>query len=524
MANSQKPENENLASTGGVPSPPLPKIPSPAIPDIESAPDKNKYAKKRASPADSFQLSNSQTKAQAKEDTTANAPTSHKAVPHLTPHTPGDNSPQNTGKRTEASTTPSPQSPPKPHKVAPQLASHGPANKPVPTLIETPKLQQALEQRPLSIEEREKLDNISPISGWQKLLEFLQPIAMWLVRVSIMFAAASSVFLILNFFHGNLSSNSPLANSGDFLHSVSLASLTLEVSAVTLACCLMLLWLDATAVALSILAIGLMLHFGTPLLLFNEIGRTEATGIITLPLRQAGLVMIVLGLVKYAVDVVFWISTLPERMQARADIGVAQKAEPAQRRVAQNANAFSPCWKLPFCREVIRKQCPAYLARKTCWKFGRGCYCDEEMISRIIRGESLTTIKAPTRMSRKGKPPCGRCYIYLEHQSHKFRLFSPLTVPVTVIAVYFLWPFYTKLFTGFSSYLDKFWDLISFNPHNLATGVLKADSPQDYKNLTAMNPEQVTHVALIIFGVLLGFMLLIYISKFIEWVIYTAKW
>jgi hypothetical protein len=42
--------------------------------------------------------------------------------------------------------------------------------------------------------------------------------------------------------------------------------------------------------------------------------------------------------------------------------------------------------------------------------------------------------------------------------------------------------------------------------------------------MSQLNPDQVTHVALVIFGVLLGFMLLIYISKFIEWAIYTAKW
>jgi hypothetical protein len=259
------------------------------------------------------------------------------------------------------------------------------------------------------------------------------------------------------------------------------------------------------------------------LLLFNHVGRTAGIGIITLSLRQAGIVFIALALLKFLVDATFWIRQLPERMQARADVGVAQKAEPAQRRIAKNATAFSPCWQLPFCREVIRKQCPAYLARKTCWKFGRGCYCDEEMISRIIRGESINVIKAPTRMSRKGKPPCGRCYIYLEHQSHKFRMLSPLAVPATVIAVYLLWPVYTQLFTGFNHYLNKFWDLVSFNPRSLATGSFKID-PESVKQMNQLNSDQVTHVALVIFGILLGFMLLIYISKFIEWAIYKAKW
>ncbi|MEO6906364.1 MAG: hypothetical protein ABI210_00605 [Abditibacteriaceae bacterium] len=468
MSNSQKPEDENLASTGGVPSPPLPKFSSPAIPDINGSLNKTKYAKEKPTPTDSFQLAGSIAKTQAEKDTEANvatesAPTSHKAA---------DNSPQNIEKKTESSTTSSHQELLIPHKVAPQLASHAPTGKPVPAPIRSPELDKALEHRRLSKEEKEKLDNTAPKTEWQKFLEFLQPIALWLVSVSIFFAAISSVFLILNFFHGNLSPSSPLANSGDFLHAVSLASLTLELSTVVLACCLILLWFDATVVAFSILAIGLILYFGTPLLLFNEIGRSQATGIITLPLRQAGLVMIVLGLFKYCVDVVFWIRTLPERMQARADLGAAQ---------------------------------------------------NEKMISQIIRGELPAVIKSPTWTGHQSKKPRGPWYINLGDQAHKSQLLSLLAVPGTVIAVYLLWPIYTKLFIGFSHYLDKLWDLISYNPHKLATGVLKANSPQDYKNLNGMDPAQLTHAALVIFGVLLGFLLLTYILKFIEWAINETK-
>jgi hypothetical protein len=506
MADSNNPENEN-PTEGGIPSPPLPKIPSPAIPDLKK-PAPSAAPQKPAPQASSFHLADPQAEAKAKQEAAQNAakPASGTAAP----------------KPFSRAAIPGPKTTPKPQGVAPKLASHTPGSAPSPA-PQNKELHQSLEHRPLSIEEKEKLDGTAPLKGWNKFLEFLQPIAIWLMRVSVFFAACSIAFLLLNFFHGNLRPDSPLARSADLLHYLKLTSLTLEVSLIVLAACLMLLWFNTAAVAFTILAIGILLHIGTPLLLFNQIGRSEATAILTLPLRQAGLVLIILGLIKYAVDVAFWIRTLPERMQARADIGVAQKAEPAQRRIAKNSNAFSPCWQLPFCREVIRKQCPAYLARKTCWKFGRGCYCDEEMISRIIRGESLNMIKAPTRMSRKGKPPCGRCYIYLEHQSHKFRLFSPLAVPGTVIAVYLLWPIYTNAFTGFSHYLDKFWNLLSFNPQKLATGSFKIN-PEDVKNMSTLSPEQVTHVAIVIFGVLLGFMLLIYISKFIEWAIYTAKW
>jgi len=518
MADSQDPKNKQPGGAP-IPSPPLPNVPSPPIPDIKGKTSKPAPAKQpAAAQPDSFHFVDPEVEAKAKLKAKASPPTT------ATQSTPAQQQPSNAKPAAASSDKPRPFSPaavPRPKTTAPKLASHA-ASTPETPSAKNAQLDQSLEQRPLSIEEKEKLHGTGPATGWNKFLEFMEPIVGWLIKISTFCTAAALAFLLLNLFRGNLAPTSPLAHSQDLLHLIKISSLVLEISLVVLAACVLISWFDTSAVAFCILGSGLLLHFGVPLLLFNQIGRSDATALIALPLRQAGIILIALGMIKYAFDVIFWIRTLPERMQARADIGVAQQAEAAQRRTASNANAFSPCWQLPFCREVIRKQCPAYLARKTCWKFGRGCYCDEEMISRIIRGESLTTIKAPTRMSRKGKPPCGRCYIYLEHQSHKFRLFSPLAVPVTVLVVYVLWPAYTNVFKGFSHYLDKFWALLSFNPQKMATGVLKPES-QNY-HMSTLSPDQVTHVALVIFGVLLGFMLLIYLSKFIEWAIYKAKW
>jgi len=520
MAESQDPKNKQ---TGGapIPSPPLPQVPSPAIPDIKGKSAKSTPASKPSTPQpDSFHFVDPELEAKAKQKTQA-APQSQTAQ-STAPTQAKAASPKTTTSSTDKPRPFSPAAVPHPKTTPAKLASHA-GGTPGAAPTKNPQLDQTLEQRPLSIEEKEKLHGTGPATGWNKFLEFLQPIVVWLIKITTFLTAASLAFLLLNLFRGNLAPTSPLAHSKDLLHLINIAALVLEVSLVILAASVLISCFDTSAVAFCILGSGLLLHFGVPLLLFNQIGRSEATALIAMPLRQAGIILIALGMIKYAFDVILWIRTLPERMQARADIGVAQQAEAAQRRTASNANAFSPCWQLPFCREVIRKQCPAYLARKTCWKFGRGCYCDEEMISRIIRGESLTIIKAPTRMSRKGKPPCGRCYIYLEHQSHKFRMLSPLAVPVTVLVVYLLWPTYTNVFKGFSGYLDKFWALLSFNPRKMATGVLDT-SASNYNNMSTLSPDQVTHVALVIFGVLLGFMLLIYLSKFIEWAIYKAKW
>jgi hypothetical protein len=217
-----------------------------------------------------------------------------------------------------------------------------------------------------------------------------------------------------------------------------------------------------------------------------------------------------------------WIMELPNRMRGRADVGVAQHAEPQQRREAQNATMFSPCWKLPFCREVIRKQCPAYLAKTTCWKFGRGCYCDEEMISRIVRGESMDNVKAPTRMSRQGKPPCHRCYIFLEHQGMKYRVASPMAVPMTIAIMYFGWGTYMALTGKVGNSLQFLWDKLAFRGTSAVTNAVGKVVETGSKANT-LSPEQLQNTAQIMFAVLVGFYLLIMISKGIEWAIYKAR-
>jgi len=173
MTDSQKPENEKSAS-GGVPSPPLPKIPSPSIDDIKSSPQQAKPVEKKAAPADSFRLADPVAEAKAK---------AQKAAAQVAAKKEADAQAAQSAKPKPFSkaAVPGPKSTPTPQKTAPHLASHTPGEK-KPATPHTPELHQSLEHRPLSIEEKEKLDGTSPLKGWNRFLEFLQPIALWLVR------------------------------------------------------------------------------------------------------------------------------------------------------------------------------------------------------------------------------------------------------------------------------------------------------------------------------------------------------
>jgi len=346
---------------------------------------------------------------------------------------------------------------------------------------------------------------------WYRIIEAIEPYASWAFRAALTVTILAFLYIALGIF----------TKAEVFTGQLRPASTVLIASLILLSASSIFLYFEVAGVGLAIAGLGLGFYFGGPPLV-AQLGKSAGVAALVTVLQKSALPLIVMGGLKYLADMVIWLIGLPDRMKQRADIGVGRPAEPAQQRAAKDANMFSPCWKLPFCREVIRKQCPAYLAKKRCWKFGRGCYCDEEMISRIIRGESLDVIKAPTRMSREGKPPCGRCYIYIEHQSHKFRMLSPLALPATIAGMFFGWPFFLQGFKVLDDAMNAVWKALNFSPTNLTPKNLQT-TVEGANEVGQMDAAQIAHISHYIFGVLLGFFMLIYISKFIEWAVFKAK-
>jgi hypothetical protein len=361
----------------------------------------------------------------------------------------------------------------------------------------------------------EIIDDGNQLSRMRRAMESLDPIANWTFRAMGVLCILSLVFLLYAIFIGRIGQVVvPAGVAGN----VKLAATVFQWALILVAISFVWISLDMPYLGAILIGAGLAIHFGAPLVL-GGMGKTRLLAAVADTLRNAGFGLAVVGVLKQGYEVVTWAMNLPNRMKQKADVGFAQQAEPAQRKVAREATMFSPCWKLPYCREVIRKQCPAFLAKKTCWKFGRGCYCDEEMIGRIIRGESLDVIKAPTRLSQTGKPPCGRCHIYLEHQGYKYKMVSPLAFPGTAIVMFLIWPLYSRLFMAFTT--SKIWDTLSFDTTKIAPDSIKTNP--NNATVSSLDPEQVAHFATILIGVLVGFFVFVYISKFIEWAIYKAK-
>ena len=361
-------------------------------------------------------------------------------------------------------------------------------------------------------------------SAIRKALNMLEGPATWALRVAVPIGALCLAYILAASFLGGAGNLEGNAKAAELLRNLSYASKGLGVALLVAAVATLLLSYEDNKIGAIMVGLGVLLQFGVILGFKAVLGQSLAVGTIAAPLRQAGMALFWIGAVKAVIDLFDFLWKLPDRVRNRqADVGKGRPTEAKQRAIASNANMFSECWKLPFCREAIRVLCPAFIAKKTCWKFGRGCYCDEEMIGRIVRGEPMAVISAPTRVSQS-KPPCGRCYIYLEHQTYKFRMLSPLALPLTIMVAYFGYPIYERAFHVFDKGLQSVWNSFSFNPAALTPKAIAADpDAAAAATKTALDAAQVAGFAQAIIGVMLGFFLLVYISKGIEWAIFKAK-
>jgi hypothetical protein len=357
----------------------------------------------------------------------------------------------------------------------------------------------------------------------RKTLDALEAPASWVLRIALPIGALALAFLLAAIFMGGAANITPIPTpliraqpgaGGDGFPMV-LGGIGAGRDALAY---------EDNRLGASPRGLGVLLYFGAPLALQKIVGANLATAAISSHLVTTGKILMLLGAIKALFDVGIFLWNLPARMKAKhASIGANRPLEAKQRQIAREANMFSPCWQLPFCREAIRKMCPAWLARTTCWKFGRGCYCDEEMIARIVRGEPMESIKAPTKVSQ-GKAPCGRCYIYLEHQTYKFRMLSPVVLPATIAICYFAYPAYQQVFSVFDKSLNAIFASMSFDTSKITPKDIQAnDAAKDAIAQYSSDPAQIAFFASTIIGVMLGFFLLIYLSKFVEWAIFKAK-
>jgi hypothetical protein len=139
----------------------------------------------------------------------------------------------------------------------------------------------------------------------------------------------------------------------------------------------------------------------------------------------------------------FWLKMRGVRRAIpRSAVSVSKEPE------APKSRLYIFCWQLPYCREYLRKFCNAYEQRKSCWRVKSGCYCDEDMILRVMKRSSTSRLPGfdqrysevaggkKSLTSAQKRERCRQCFLYAEHQKQKYRMLSPLVFPATMLLMW----------------------------------------------------------------------------------------
>jgi len=294
-------------------------------------------------------------------------------------------------------------------------------------------------------------------------------------------------------------------------------------------------------------AVGALFHFGMPFLfarlIVSQNGQgNAATNAILGSLTSGGKFVLVVAVIRGVFAAVDWIRMGPTIKKPSVGFEQREKASVLKQR---KMNALSPCWQLPYCRDSIKEKCPAFVAKRRCWKFGRGCYCDEEMIQAIVRGmdsgntdtyaRQATTGIAPRPKKREGKPPCGKCYIYLEHQRLKHKLLSNFMLPLAIIICVGLWKPYCAVYEVAMVHGQHLWNQFAFKgkvadrsgPGRLDDWQNADKGSTGQQMIERREQEQAKTFELwqrVFVMLMIAVFILVYISKALEFIIFRLHW
>ena len=214
--------------------------------------------------------------------------------------------------------------------------------------------------------------------------------------------------------------------------------------------------------------VGALILFGHPMLILSRlrdpaspIAREIATGFMAAGI--ACLAVVVLRVIWYVAEV---IRTGPQSRQRALE---EEEAGLSPKRVKRSRGMWSKCWDLPYCHDTIKELCPAFQARRNCWRFGRGCNCDPSLIEAMIRSGAARVGKGQDKTGaavqrtqdeylrdllgakQKGTPEgrtisCAKCPIYGEHQRQKFQIANPVVLVASLLGLAAAYPVLIRVY------------------------------------------------------------------------------
>ena len=288
--------------------------------------------------------------------------------------------------------------------------------------------------------------------------------------------AAASLYLLWGVISGALSKTLALgsADMQRIVQNVQIACTALRVCGLALVICGAVRYYLDEETGYVLFITGAILRWGMPVAVGSSLREVTAAAA-TLPAYVASQYSLV-GTVSLLVAIPFILVDLSRKLRGakrRAARAAVVQLEPDEAVAKTHVTIF--CWQMPYCRDYLRKFCEAYERRKSCWRIKSGCYCDEEMILRVMKRSATSRVSGFDQrfasLAGEGKKSmtgaqkrqrCRECFIFTEHQKVKYRMLSPMAFPATALLMYiYLAPVKAGLHSALAM-TDKFAGRLSF--------------------------------------------------------------
>ena len=258
---------------------------------------------------------------------------------------------------------------------------------------------------------------------------------------------------------------------------VNIATTIFDISFIVVVACLVLRNYSEDLLGYVLSLAGVGLYFGVPYAALTHLGQSAANNaavLITLEsLRTAAVFAFLPGLVLIIRDLYIRLYFALSRVRLdRPSLSVRRAGAAA---VYRNP-IYAKCWQMPYCSDFVRRVCPAFQRRKSCWRIKRGCRCDDNTIMAAMRDGSgdarfrkeLTFAMGSKRgrvlTSADKRWRCRECSIYIEHQRQKYQILSVVVMPA-VLSLIVLFSGIIRNWVGdIALFMEKFVRFASYQP------------------------------------------------------------
>ena len=373
-------------------------------------------------------------------------------------------------------------------------------------------------------------------SGLAGFLDAQQDNIMWVLRVAAIGFALATIYFIYGIvahpgelFHGVAATGQALSPA-DFqrqLNNLDMGTKLMMTCAIVGILCVIARYYAAPETGVALIVLGLLLFFGMPYLMdtYGASGSPLKPALAKLgnPLNflkaeyvLAGAAFIGAGVIFLMGHAVYFVTNAGAR-RPRANAEAAKTAQSVRK---PQDKFLGRCWELPFCRDTDKMMCPIRQAKKPCWRGGRGCYCDQNIILALTGGSAYqastgslgyasrvaSTIAKPKSYAEK-RDQCLQCPVYLHHQAQKYKIMAPLFLIGVIAAIALLW---MPITTGYPAAMQALGRAAS----GISFGTSTNGVPAWANELASSTPMMYMAVGVI------ALLCLSYVLHALEWILY----